>query len=135
MALWLDEDSDDDGVGKDGSDGGEQVEDAEQDPMDLAATIMVLPDSFGGSITCISIRTHINKIILGNKRGKLLLLNIVTGRIVKVLSGSADDLDTNDAEITFVQNSPALDVIAVGFSDGRCVLYDINKERAIMTLT
>ena len=130
-----DEDSDDDGVGKDGSEDGEQVEDAEQDPMDLAATIMVLPDSFGGSITCIAHPdTYINKIILGNKRGKLLLLNIVTGRIVKVLSGSADDLDTNDAEITFVQNSPALDVIAVGFSDGRCVLYDINKERAIMTL-
>ena len=56
----------------------------------------------------------------------MLLLNIVTGRIVKVLSGSADDLDTNDAEITFVQNSPALDVIAVGFSDGRCVMYDLS---------
>ena len=67
-ADGADEDSDDDGVGKDGSEDGEQVEDAEQDPMDLAATIMVLPDSFGGSITCIAHPdTYINKIILGNK--------------------------------------------------------------------
>ena len=131
-----DEDEDDDEEGdKDGNENEKHAEDDEEDPMDLAPTIMILPDSFGGSITCIAHPdTYINKVVLGNKRGKLLLLNIVTGRIVKVLGGTADDLGTNDSEITFVQNSPALDVIAVGFSDGRCVLYDINKERAIMTL-
>ena len=132
-----DELEDDKGEGekKDGKDDDANAEEEGEDPMDLAATIMVLPDSFGGSITCIAHPdTYINKVVLGNKRGKLLLLNIVTGRIVKVLGGTADDLETNDAEITFVQNSPALDVIAVGFSDGRCVLYDINKEQAIMTL-
>ena len=135
-------DSDDEDEEKDSHENGdsddleeEENEDTEEDLMDLAPTIVELPKEFGDGITSIAHPdTYVNKIVLANKRGKLLLLNIVTGRAVKILGGVENDLETNDAEITFVHNSPALDVMAIGFTDGRCVLYDINKERTIMTL-
>lgn len=69
--------------------------------------------------------TYLNKIVLGSKQGTLQLWNILKDKMLYSFSGWG-------SPITVLQQSPAIDVIAVGLSDGRTILHNIKYDEVIM---
>ena len=62
--------------------------------------------------------TYLNKILLGAADGRLCLLNVKTGSVIHVFEPDAMG-NRSGASVTCLENSPALDTVAVGLSDGR----------------
>ncbi|CAN0461668.1 unnamed protein product, partial [Ectocarpus sp. 12 AP-2014] len=59
--------------------------------------------------------TYLNKVVVGSEGGALQLWNVRTGRRVH----SFQSLDPKGAAVSCIEPSPALDVAAIGLSDGR----------------
>lgn len=68
----------------------------------------------GGSFqpTCFAHpETYLNKIVVGSKAGQVQLWNFVTGRMLYTFSVA-------ESAVRCIVPSPALDVVAIGLSDG-----------------
>ena len=63
--------------------------------------------------------TYLNKVVIGSQDGKLQLWNFATGKMLYEFNG------LGDAAVQCIASSPALDVVAVGMSDG-CVLLRLS---------
>lgn len=69
--------------------------------------------------------TYLNKVVLGSKQGTLQLWNILKDQMLYSFTGWG-------SPITILQQSPAIDVIAVGLADGRTILHNIKYDETIM---
>jgi U3 small nucleolar RNA-associated protein 21 len=69
----------------------------------------------------------VNKLLLGTDAGKLLLWNFKSGKLVYTFEGWG-------APVNCLQQSPALDVVACGLSDGRIVLHNLKLGQEVMVL-
>lgn len=91
---------------------------------DVLADITLPPEFAVSAIT--HPPTYMNKILLGAKNGKCLLMNLRTKKIVHEFEGFG-------ARVNCLKPSPVLDVVAVGLEDGRIVLHNIRADETIMT--
>ncbi|KAL3832965.1 hypothetical protein ACJIZ3_007701 [Penstemon smallii] len=72
--------------------------------------------------------TYLNKVILGSQEGSLQLWNISTKQKLYEFKGW-------NAAISCCVSSPALDVIAVGCSDGKIHVHNIRYDEEVVTFT
>lgn len=71
--------------------------------------------------------TYLNKVLLGSKQGRLQLWNIRADKMLYVFEGWGE-------AITAIEQSPAIDVVAVGLADGRVVLHNLKMDETVMKL-
>ena len=71
---------------------------------------------------------YLNKLLLGAADGRLALVNFATGTTIHVFPGF-------DAGVRCLCSSPALDVVALGLLDGRCVLHNLRFDETLATFT
>lgn len=72
--------------------------------------------------------TYINKILLGSEQGSMQLWNIHTTKLIYTFKGW-------DVPITCTVQAPAIDVVAVGLSNGLIVLHNLKYDETIMQFT
>jgi U3 small nucleolar RNA-associated protein 21 len=88
--------------------------------------------------------TYVNKILLGgsssssnNKDGNndaLVLLNVKTGKVIHVFKCLPASSSSGKSEITALEQSPAVDTIAVGTSQGLVHLINTRHDRLLFSL-
>ncbi|CAG9331667.1 unnamed protein product [Blepharisma stoltei] len=76
--------------------------------------------------------TYLNKIILALKGKQLLLINVKTQSTIYNFPKITNHIDS---EITSLEHSPALDVIAVGLENGKIIFADILHDNVLFELT
>ncbi|XP_014271502.1 WD repeat-containing protein 36 [Halyomorpha halys] len=69
--------------------------------------------------------TYINKILLGSEQGMLQLWNIKTSALVHTFNGWG-------ATVTVLEQSPAVDVFAIGLSNGRIILHNLKFDETVV---
>ncbi|KJH51737.1 Utp21 specific WD40 associated domain protein [Dictyocaulus viviparus] len=69
--------------------------------------------------------TYLYKILVGSSTGTLRLINFRTGRIIYEFSKGFD------AAITVLEQSPAIDVVAVGLFSGQIVLHNLRVDETV----
>lgn len=69
--------------------------------------------------------TYANKVVLGSEQGFLQLWNVKKGKLVYTFNGF-------DSKITIIEQSPALDVVAVGLSSGKIILLNLKLDVVLM---
>ncbi len=130
--------------------------DEEDEQFSLIRTHQLPHDS---TITCvIHPNAYLDKVLIGTEEGHFDLYNIRVGELVHRFSAfplekslgdnvlqkmilrnvDGDDGEQNStdfARITSMCNSPSLDVVAIGLSDGKIMLYNIRYEKVLFTLT
>ncbi|CBJ32264.1 similar to WD repeat domain 36 [Ectocarpus siliculosus] len=73
--------------------------------------------------------TYLNKVVVGSEGGALQLWNVRTGRRVH----SFQSLDPKGAAVSCIEPSPALDVAAVGLSDGRVQVLNLRTDELLIS--
>ena len=86
-----------------------------------------LPTGFAATCWCHP-DAYLNKLLIGAADGRLALVNFIAGSIVHIFPGFG-------CGVRCVCGSPALDVVAVGLSDGRCVLHNLRYDETLATFT
>ncbi|KAI0559164.1 WD40-repeat containing protein [Gracilaria domingensis] len=71
-------------------------------------------------------QTYINKILLGAKDGRCMLVNFRTKKVIHVFSGFS-------SSIAVLEPSPVVDVVAVGTVDGEIHLHNFRMDETIVT--
>lgn len=69
--------------------------------------------------------TYLNKILIGSKKGPLQLWNIKQDKMVYMFEGW-------NAGVTCMEQSPAIDVVAIGLADGQIILHNLKFDETIM---
>ncbi|SPO27880.1 related to UTP21 - U3 snoRNP protein [Ustilago trichophora] len=99
-----------------------------------------LPHSFVAS-SLLHPATYLNKILIGSTDGQLALWNIRTGSLVHAydaqqirLAAAGPASATPSAAIVNLTQSPAVDIIAVGFADGHVLLHDIRLDESLFSI-
>lgn len=99
-----------------------------------------LPNTFVAS-SILHPATYLNKILIGSIDGQLALWNIRTGSLVHAYdaaslrsSAAGPTSTTQSAAIVNLTQSPAVDVIAVGFADGHVLLHDIRLDESLFSI-
>ncbi|KAM9801262.1 WD repeat-containing protein 36 [Neosynchiropus ocellatus] len=72
--------------------------------------------------------TYLNKVLLGSSQGALQLWNIKTSTLLFTFPGWS-------AGVTALQQTPAVDVVAVGMTTGRVVIHNIRLDHMLMSFT
>ncbi|XP_037122014.1 WD repeat-containing protein 36 [Syngnathus acus] len=72
--------------------------------------------------------TYLNKVLLGSCQGPLQLWNLKSGKLLYTFAGWS-------AGVTVLQQSPAVDVVAVGTATGRIVIHNIRLDETLMAFT
>lgn len=72
--------------------------------------------------------TYVNKILLGSDNGQMQLWNINNAKMVYNFKGWK-------GTITCLEQAPAIDVIAVGLSNGRVILHNLKFDETVMEFT
>lgn len=72
--------------------------------------------------------TYINKILIGSDKGKLQLWNIRQSKLIYTFNRFS-------SKITIMEQSPAIDIVAVGMSNGQISLLNIKLDETIMEFT
>lgn len=68
-----------------------------------------------------------NKLLLGSVQGPLRLVNVTSRKLIYWFKGF-------DAPVTCLAQSPAVDVCAVGLSDGRIVLHNLLYDTTLISV-
>ncbi|THH10776.1 hypothetical protein EW145_g1083 [Phellinidium pouzarii] len=103
--------------------------------MELACSI-----EFDNGFTATSVLhpvTYLNKVLVASSQGTLQLWNIRTKKCIHKFDGSRlrDFADNKSpCAITALTQSPAIDVVAIGFSSGEISLYDIRADERLMRI-
>lgn len=88
--------------------------------------------------------TYINKIVLGGRSvlegsttslPALLLLNVRSGKVVHEFSCVGSKKKAQDTTVTALEQSPAVDTIAVGTSNGKVHLINLRHDKTLFTLS
>ncbi|KAH7936064.1 hypothetical protein HPB52_017523 [Rhipicephalus sanguineus] len=69
--------------------------------------------------------TYVNKILVGSEQGPLQLWNIRTGTLVHTFSGW-------QSAVTALEQSPAVDVVAIGLASGETILHNLKFDETLM---
>ncbi|VDM66114.1 unnamed protein product [Strongylus vulgaris] len=69
--------------------------------------------------------TYLYKILIGSSIGTLRLVNFRTGRVIHEFSKGFD------SKITVLEQSPAVDVVAIGLADGQIFLHNVRVDETI----
>lgn len=69
--------------------------------------------------------TYVNKILIGSEQGKLQLWNVRQGKLIYAFAGFC-------SKITVLEQAPAIDVIAVGLSNGQIALLNLKVDQILM---
>uniref|UniRef100_A0A914XT60 Small-subunit processome Utp21 domain-containing protein n=1 Tax=Plectus sambesii TaxID=2011161 RepID=A0A914XT60_9BILA len=89
-----------------------------------------LPIEFGANIFDVSAlchpATYKNKVLLGSEQGALKLFNVKTNHLIF-------DFDGFGSSVRVIDQSPAVDVVAVGLADGRIALHNIRLDETLFT--
>jgi len=72
--------------------------------------------------------TYVNKILLGSEQGTLQLWNVRHGKLIYTFSALS-------SKITVIEQSPAVDVVACGMSNGQIALINLKVDKIIMEFT
>ena len=110
----------------------------------LASTELIrridLPENFVAS-SLLHPATYLNKILLGSTDGQLALWNIRTGSLVHAYdapqlraAAAGPNPSPSSAAIVNLTQSPAVDVVAVGFADGHVLLHDIRLDESLFSV-
>ena len=87
-------------------------------------------ETFGAEATALMHPdTYLNKVLVASASGAMLLINVRVGSIVHAFPAST----FKGVGITALEQSPAVDVVAVGLKDGRVVLRNIRFDEHIVT--
>ncbi|POY75072.1 hypothetical protein BMF94_1701 [Rhodotorula taiwanensis] len=65
--------------------------------------------------------SYLNKVVVGSKEGELAVWNIRTGTCIHTFPAQ----DSARGAITAIEQSPAIDVLGIGYANGTCLLYDV----------
>jgi U3 small nucleolar RNA-associated protein 21 len=76
--------------------------------------------------------TYLNKVVVGFSDGSLSLWNIRSGKLVHQFKGVNPELDIGS--VTAIEQSPALDVVAVGMQDGTVFLLNLKQDIVLFEL-
>lgn len=94
--------------------------------------------------------TYLNKVVVASQDGRLQIWNIASGNLIhefsridlaggsapKLINGTSDQKAIERGyEITCVVQSPAIDVLAIGFASGRILVYDIKVGETLLAFT
>ncbi|SOV05658.1 related to UTP21 - U3 snoRNP protein [Ustilago sp. UG-2017a] len=98
------------------------------------------PDNFVAS-SLLHPATYLNKILIGSTDGQLALWNIRPGSLVHTYdsqqlrtAAARPNAAAPSAAIVNLTQSPAVDVIAIGFADGLVLLHDIRLDESLFSL-
>lgn len=91
---------------------------------DILADIALPPEFNVSAIT--HPPTYINKVLLGARDGRCMIINLRTKKIVHEFEGFG-------ASVSCLEPSPVLDVVAVGLEDGRIILHNFRADETITT--
>nr|XP_022919949.1 WD repeat-containing protein 36 [Onthophagus taurus] len=69
--------------------------------------------------------TYINKILFGSEQGSMQLWNINTSKLIYTFKGW-------DCGISCLEQSPAIDVIAIGLFNGKIILHNLKFDKTVM---
>ena len=69
--------------------------------------------------------TYINKILIGFEDGKMQLWNLLSEKLIYTFKGWGK-------EITEIVQSPALDVVGIGLSNGEIVIHNLKFDKSLM---
>lgn len=70
--------------------------------------------------------TYINKVVVASEQGSLQIWNIQSRQLIHEFTAESFGFVLGTAPlITCIVQSPAIDVLAIGFSDGQIVIFDI----------
>ncbi|KAH9489302.1 WD repeat-containing protein 36 [Bulinus truncatus] len=69
--------------------------------------------------------TYMNKILLGSEQGTLQLWNINSNKLIYTFAGWG-------AGITVIEQSTAIDVMAVGLADGQVILHNLALDKTVV---
>lgn len=72
--------------------------------------------------------TYINKILIGSEQGGLQLWNVRHGKLIYTFSSF-------DSKITVLEQTPAVDIAAVGLANGKVVLLNLKVDKILMEFT
>lgn len=72
--------------------------------------------------------TYINKILIGSEQGGLQLWNVKNAKLIYTFSGFP-------SKITVLEQSPALDVVAVGLANGKIILLNLKSDTVLLEFT
>ncbi|KZT33578.1 WD40 repeat-like protein [Sistotremastrum suecicum HHB10207 ss-3] len=90
---------------------------------------------FSNDITATTVihpATYINKVLVSSTQGILELWNLSTK--TRIHRFAADSLADSPSPITALVQSPAIDVVAVGFASGEISVYDIRTDERLMRM-
>ena len=80
--------------------------------------------------------TYVNKMAVGTSAGTVLIVNFNSGRIVhecRLAAGEGGSGTSASATaVTALAASPELDVIGIGFADGRTLVHNLRADRSIV---
>ncbi|KAF8610566.1 Utp21-domain-containing protein [Ceratobasidium sp. AG-I] len=76
--------------------------------------------------------TYLNKVLFASSNGSMQLWNIRTATCLHTFLATNLSTLSSGSPITALAQSPAVDVIGIGFASGECVLYDIRSDERIM---
>ncbi|XP_077500929.1 LOW QUALITY PROTEIN: WD repeat-containing protein 36 [Amblyomma americanum] len=69
--------------------------------------------------------TYVNKILVGSEQGPLQLWNVRTGTLIHTFAGWG-------SAVTALEQSPAVDVVAVGLASGETVVHHLKFDETLM---
>lgn len=110
-----------------------RVDLAPADTGDRRATALVHPD------------THLNKVLVGFTDGSVEVWNVRSGKRVHVFDGNylhglanpqsqRHPVDAAGKRVVALEQSPALDIVAIGFSSGHVLIHDVRLDEPIFYL-
>ncbi|ACO69869.1 predicted protein [Micromonas commoda] len=98
-----------------------------------AADIYRMPEGFTPTCICHP-DTYLNKVLIGATDGRVLLLNVNTGKHIYVFHPN-NMLNPSGSAVTCLEQSPALDTVAVGLGNGRVVIQNVRVDRTVVDFT
>ncbi|GAA6025323.1 hypothetical protein JCM8202_002695 [Rhodotorula sphaerocarpa] len=69
--------------------------------------------------------SYLNKVVVGSKEGQLAVWNIRTGTCIHTFEAASLLGSRPAAAITAIAQSPAIDVLGIGFANGMSILFDV----------
>ena len=76
--------------------------------------------------------TYINKVVIGSAQGGLQLWNTRTRTCIHKFAATNIAGSTTTSAVTCLAQSPAIDVLGVGFASGEVSLYEIRSDERLM---
>uniref|UniRef100_A0A915HDN8 Small-subunit processome Utp21 domain-containing protein n=1 Tax=Romanomermis culicivorax TaxID=13658 RepID=A0A915HDN8_ROMCU len=82
--------------------------------------------------------TYLNKVLLGSRQGPLKLFNVKTNKMIYEFKGKSLQeiiyvVKSWHSPISCLEQSPAVDVVMVGLSDGRICVHNLKVDETLMT--